>query len=180
MNVDDITPEQIRHFLELHQVGWRRGARLMAPNATLEEQQRLGYRIKAIAARDRKAAKQAKRATTPATRPTPPATSNHPELEQDEDEFNHLELEQVLRCDLRQLEQDMAGMREKGSWSALVNATRERRAMRVQIAELAQAREEDEFDPTDINQIVTEILELPEEVLRHPRLIEAMEAARVH
>ena len=176
MKVDDITPEQIRHFLELHQVGWRRGARLMAPDATPEEQKRLGYRIKAIAARDRKAKRATTPATTTATRPGTPATTTP----QSEDEFDHLELEQVLRRDLRQLEQDMAGMREKGSWSALVNATRERRAMRVQIAELAQAREEDEFDPTDINQIVTEILELPEEVLRHPRLIEAMEAARVH
>jgi hypothetical protein len=172
MNVNDITPEQIRHFLQLHQVGWRRGARLMAPDASEDEQKRLGHRIKAIAARDR-------RATTPTTRPVKttkptPMDDTAPAVEDDTGE-----LEDLLRRDLHQLEVDMAGMREKGSWSALVNATKERRAMRVQLGELIAAREDEDFDPLDIDQIVTEILELPVGVLRHPRLIEAVEAASI-
>ena len=166
MDASDITPEQIRHFLELHQVGWRRGARLMAPNASEEEQRRLGHRIKAIAARDRKK-------TAPTTSTEPVVTPNVPELDD-------IDLVALLRHDIQQLEVDMAGMREKGSWSALVGATKERRALRERLAELAAAAEEEAFNPTDIDQIVTEVLELGVEVLRHPRLIEAVEAARVH
>ena len=185
MDPATITAEQIRNFVKLHRVGWRRAAKLMAPDATPEQQKKLGSRISSVINYERKKARKTMVETTAGTTPTPssnppaplpppPAATAAPPPPADDG------LAAKLRHDLWQLETDMMGMRGKGSWQALVSATRERRNIRERLVELDALAEEEAFDPTDIDQIVDEILELPEEVLRHPKLIEAIEAARVH
>ena len=174
MNPADISPDSIRHFLANHKIGKVRAARMLAPKATPEEQRKLANRIGAIATHQRRKEGKATPAPSPAPLPPPPTATAAPPPPDDDG------LAAELRHDLWQLETDMMGMRDKGSWQALVSATRERRNIRERLVELDALAEEEAFDPTDIDQIVDEILELPEEVLRHPKLIEAIEAARVH
>jgi len=189
MDPATITAEQIRNFVKLHRVGWRRAAKLMAPDATPEQQKKLGSRISSVINYERKKARKTMVETTAGTTPGTPTPSPNPPTplpspptpcvapaQPDSDDG----LAAKLRHDLWQLETDMMGMRDKGSWQALVSATRERRNIRERLVELDALAEEEAFDPTDIDQIVDEILELPDDVLRHPKLIEAIEASRVH
>ena len=175
-----ITPAEIREFVELHQVGWRRAAQMMLPDDVSElEYNRLANRIKGIMATDRK---RARRMNSAAPQPAfaSPAKRRRRVPELPEVHSADLEREEYLRRMLAELEQDIAEMRNKGSWQALVSGHKQALSLRTELDELQAAQEEEAFNPTDIDQIVTEVLELGVEVLRHPRLIEAVEAARVH
>jgi len=184
-DVDKITPEQVRHFVKTREVGWRRAARMMAPDASEEDQGRLGRRIRSLIASDRRKAKATLGITPkpePPTRQPPPGGKREQNLPPPTPQVHSADLERMeyLRRMLAELEADIAEMRVKGSWQALVSGHRQALSLRTELDELQAEQEEEAFDPTDIDQIVAEVLELPIEVLRHPLLIEAVEAARVH
>ncbi len=86
--------------------------------------------------------------------------SNHPaDIPRDE----------YLRNELFLLHEEIARMVDRGSWQAVVAARRLALNYRSELDDLAR-EQATEFDPTDLDEVIAELLKLPNAVFAHPSI----------
>jgi hypothetical protein len=76
---------------------------------------------------------------------------------------------EYLRLELFRIHEEIDSMLEAGSYQAAMAGRRIALKLRQELDDL-EASSESDFDPTDPEQIVDEILKLPDEILGNPRL----------
>lgn len=89
--------------------------------------------------------------------------------------------EQYLRTELELLHEELGQMVERGSWQALVAGRRLALQYRNEIDALKATKAADAFDPTSIDDVVSEVAKLPDAVFAHPDIVARVaECHRAH
>lgn len=76
-----------------------------------------------------------------------------------------------LRDELSLLQDEIGQMVERNSWQAVVAARRLALSYRDQIDQLVAEKGSDEFEPTTVDEVVAQVLALPDSVFVHPEVI---------
>jgi len=142
MTPDQITIEQIRHAIQVHELGPSGLADLLCPGLNRADRQRFAKRIKGIAQRDRRKHRA----------PTPPVPFTKPSLSTSSasspiTNAGELTRDEFLRQRIQEIEGDIDMAREMGHTNALTNLMREQRTCVTELDELTKTQEPaDEFE----------------------------------
>lgn len=79
--------------------------------------------------------------------------------------------EQWLREELALLQEEIGQMVQRNSWQAVVSARRLALSYRDQIDAIRAEKGPEEFAPTTIDQVVEQVLALPDSVFLHPGVV---------
>jgi len=82
-----------------------------------------------------------------------------------------------LRHQLVEAHEDIAATRKAKSWTALIHARKYASGVRDQLDEHRVAEQEEGYDPTDIEDLVAEVIMLGDDILKHPSLVDAVALA---
>ena len=83
-------------------------------------------------------------------------------------------VEDYLATELFVLLEDVAKMRHDGSWQAVVAGTRLAMSLRKELDAVREAARA-KVDPSSLEDIVCAVLAMPDEVFRHPLIVERVQ-----